>query len=341
MEPPSRSTSVCSTPSSNKRRKYEESGIKYVGPKDADFEKCILNPCGVSLDGRKPSNLMCTDIFGTQSSNPPSRVFIHKDQEELQEIIEDFIQYGRRRYDEQALSTICNDSIILRDRHIYNDLFNDTHVIKSVRREKWKPRKQGPPVPGGTHTYDWDIEPDATYAVSIRMFGAEDRRKLQSKSWERWLAEDNAVCPYLTIEYKCSEKTGKKSHAMYQNAAASMLWLYQRKQIRDALAYPLDDLRHYSITVFDAAYHISEARFRDSCYEISTLAHGDLTQMDGLENYIDWSNAIHAWGLGPNASSFKENIKKLLERERSTQPFPTPQGTHPPMSGSAPTPPAS
>ena len=315
MEPPSTPASSCTTPSSKKRKTCEAKGLKYVGPKDTDFNSCILIPCGMVLDRREPSNLTPTIIFGIQSSPPPSRVFIRKTQEELQDIIEDLNEHRNRQYDEHALTMICADSIILRDRNKYNDLFDDIEIIRAERRDKWKPRKEGP-IPGGAYFYDWDLEPDTTYTVSIRMFNANDRSDLKSKACERWLAEVDSVCPYLTIEYKSSEKTGKKSHAMYQTAAASILWLHQRKQIRDALSRSLDDLRHYSITIFDADYSISEAHFRGAQYHIRTLAEGKLTKIDDLNDYIKWSNAIHNWGLGLNATSFREDIQELLKRKR-------------------------
>ena len=44
------------------------------------------------------------------------------------------------------------------------------------------------------------------------MFNAANRMTLGLSSWQRWLAADNVVCPYITVEFKCSEKTGKKSH---------------------------------------------------------------------------------------------------------------------------------
>lgn len=348
MNPPSEQASDDSTlsgngtPSAKKRKICETNGLKYVGPRDADFETYILAPCGMNLDGAIPSDLRHTDTSGAQSQRPSSRVFICKDQEELQGIIEDFVQYKRRRYDEQALIARCNDSILLRDRDIKNDLSNASEIIKSVRRDKWKPRKPGPPMPPGWHhTYDWDIEPDATYAVSITVLDVENRKKLRLNPRQRWLAEDNAVCPYLTIEFKCAEKTGKLSHATCQSAAASMIWLYQRKQIRDALGESIDDLRHYTIIILDAEYIISEVRLKESGYEMTALADGNLTKLNALEEYIGWSNAIHAWGLGPNARSFKEDIRKLLLRERVTQPVPMPEATRSLDSGLVPTPPTS
>ena len=74
MEPPSTPASSCTATSSKKRKTYEANGLKYVGPKDADFKKCILIPCGMVLDRREPSNLTPTTIFGTQSPAPLSSI---------------------------------------------------------------------------------------------------------------------------------------------------------------------------------------------------------------------------------------------------------------------------
>lgn len=340
MEPPSTPTSGYSTPSTKKRNTCEADGKKYVGPKDADFEKCILIPCGLYLDRREISDLKPATIFGTQSVAPPSKVFIRKTDEELVDIIGDLKEHKNRQYDEHALTMICTDSIVLRDRNKYNDPFDETQVTRPERRDKWRPHKEGP-VAGGIYVYDWDLEPDATYTIAVRMFKADDRFELKSKACEPWLADDNSVCPYLTIEYKVTEKTGKKSHATYQNAAAAMLWLHQRKQIRDALSESLDDLRHYSISIVDAEYVISETRFIGVRYHHRTLVEGFLTKIEDLKLYIEWSNAIHTWGLVSNARSFKDDIEKLLDLKRVPQSFPTPTATHPATNVTVPTPPAS
>ena len=340
MEPPSTQVSASMTPSSKKRKTYEANGLIYVGPKDAEFKICILIPCGMVLHKFEPMNLTPTIIFGTQPPPPPSRVFIHKTEQELRDIIEDLNEHLNRQYDEHALTMICADSIILRDRNKNNDPDDDNELIVAERRDKWKPRKEGP-VGGGAYYYDWDLEPDATYTVSIRMFNSNERQDLKAKTCERWLAEPDSVCPYLTIEYKASEKTGKQSHAMHQSAAASMLWLHQRKQIRDALSKPLDDLQHYSIVIFDAYYTISQTRFRGVKYHYTTVATGALTKIRDLKEYIEWSNAIHTWGLGPNATSFKEDIQELLKRQQVPQPFLALEATQLATSRSVPTLPTS
>lgn len=185
MNPPSTPASTSSA-RSNKRKKYKENEIKFVGPKDAEFETAILNPCGVYLDGTgKPSNMTVEDVFGPQSTKISSRVLIHKDKKAMQGITEDFGQYIKGHYDEHTLTLICTDSIVPRDRYVYNDLKDNNNYIRAVRRDKWKPGKKSPPNHGLLYTYDWDIEPDATYAVSIRLFDAKDQRTLKTVEWQR------------------------------------------------------------------------------------------------------------------------------------------------------------
>ena len=322
---------TCSTFSRKKRKSFADRGQEYVGPKDKGFQDDILVPLGVRLFYSKGATAKLIDTFGTQSPAPESRVIIRKEEKELEEIKEDFAAYEAQGYDENALTTICYDSIVLRDRFINVPVVGeDQSGTTSVRRDKWKPnKKDGPQIQTSKYIYDWDIEPDTTYAVSTRIFNVKHREELDVKECRPWVAENAAVCPYLTIEYKCSDKSGKSSDARNQVTAASVLWLNQRKHIRQALGLSIAGLRHFSITIIDSNYTIWEARFKDDLYYIHNLIHGDLTTLDGLKLYIEWSNAIHTWGLGPNASSFKEDIIACLDHlHNRQQPFPTPPSMH-------------
>jgi len=331
MEPPSvpasaasLTTSDRSVSSGGKRKRSEARKLIYVGPKDDGFQELILGACGLDLQTFFPSHLTPSDVFGLQSQTVTSRVFLQKDETQLQDIREDFLEYKARRYDEHTLTTICFDTIVPRDRFIHITFADDTSaIIKSVRRDKWKPKKQGPAIPGETYDYDWDLEPDTTYAVSINMFGVEHHRVLRFEK-RQWLADSHSVCPYLTIEYKCSDKTGKNNDATSQLATASMLWLHQRRTLCNASKTSIDGLRHYSIRIFDAEYTVYEASFKNNRCEVRPLVEGTLTSIDGLKKYIEWSNAIHTWGLGPNATSFMEDIKKVLEPGMVIQSLPSP-----------------
>ena len=336
--PPTPSQSAYTTRSSapqdtgssrNKKKRALDAGYTLLGPKDKGFQNFILDPLGVFIIGSQAEKVEPSQIFTTNSAVPDSRMIIDKDDGELENFRQDFKEYEARGYDEQTLSTICTDSIVLRDRFVNTTFVGEDQVIrKSVRREKWRPKKEGPSVTNGIYRCDWDIEPDTTYSVSMRMFDVKHRRELVQDTCYPWLAERFAVCPYLTIEYKCTQNGGKFSDAKYQITAAAVIWLFQRKRIRQLLGSTVSDLRHYAITFMDSTYTVWEARFQDELYHVQDLSRGDLTTLDGLKLYVQWSNAIHSWGLGANADSFKTDIETLLERRRSQHTFPTPASTN-------------
>ena len=339
-EPPPSSTDIsCSKCPSKKRKKdhYMQLGISLIGPRDEKFKDCILDPLGVCWAKKSRPNGKLP-LFLKSPSLPPSRVIINSDDKDLERIITEFLECKERRYNEHSLTLICCDSIILRDRLVENAFADEDDqelIVTSVRRDKWKLQQQGPAVRGSRFVYDWDLEPDTTYAVSIKMFNPEYRRKLHfDTTLQSWVAEkDVSVCPYLTIEYKSSDKGGKEAHATNQTIAAAILWLYQRKNLRKAIGQAFNDLSHFMITLIDSTYVISEARFKGDDYFMCRHISGDLTHFHHLKLYIEWSNAIHAWGLGANASSFKRDIEMLvtLRSAQTSSDLPTPAGTGSPM----------
>ena len=116
-----------STISSRKKRtQCFKIGKEYVGPKDELFEDAILTPLGVVFSPSTTPTLI--DIFGSQISTPVSRVIIRKETEELEKIVEDFQVYKTQGYDEHTLTTICFDSIVLRDRFVHTPLSVRTSV---------------------------------------------------------------------------------------------------------------------------------------------------------------------------------------------------------------------
>ena len=339
LEPAPSTTDTSSSKFSNKKRKkdhYTQLGVTFVGPRDQKFKDSILDPLGVYWADR-PRSKGKPPRFLSSNPLPQSRVIIKSEGKDLERIMTDFSECKARQYDEHSLTLICCDSIILRDGWVENALANrkdQEHIITSVRRDKWKPQKQGPPLPESRFVYDWDLEPDTTYAVSIKMFNSGYRRKLHLDAFQSWVAEkDVSVCPYLTIEYKSSEKGGKEAQATNQAIAAAVLWLYQREDLRKTVGKASNDLSHFMITLVDSSYVISEARLEGDEYIMRRHITGDLTWIDDLRLYIEWSNAIHAWGLGANASSFKKDIETLVELRSAQAPrdLPTPAGTGSPM----------
>jgi hypothetical protein len=94
-----------STTSRKKRKQYLDAGVRYVGPKDKDFEAAVLAPLGVVFSYSPSAKNKPLETFGPQSSTPNSRVILRKSDNELQEIMQDFMEYKARSYDEHTL--IC------------------------------------------------------------------------------------------------------------------------------------------------------------------------------------------------------------------------------------------
>ena len=256
-----------------------------------------------------------------------SRVFLDPDTDSVREIARDFEVYHTRKYDENSLAFLASESLVLRDRYVGR---HDAKALLSLRRDKRRPSMAGPEIPSHTHYYDWAIEPDATYAVSINMFELELRKQMAMSIGSSLLVEPDGVCPYLTVEYKSTEKGGRRSDAQNQLAAASVVWLNQRKQIRRQLKRTENtDLKHYSVIIISNHFEVWEMSCDGEGFNFRRLDKGlPLDSVEGVRRYVEWSNAIHAWGLGPHASAFRKDVEAFLTRE-GTSYFPTPPASVP------------
>jgi hypothetical protein len=319
MAGPSSSTTAqsgASKASSSKRKR--EDGRIFIGPKDRGFEENILLPCNVEKIYLTPDeDLTPLTIFGEQCEKIVSAgAFLAFSDEELKRTAQQFMEYERRGDNENALSVICAKKLLVDE-----DVPGPRDPIRtiSLRKERWSPHKPGPTIPSDLHYFDWDVEPDVSYAVSVNQFPLPLRKRLQTSPLsDSFLAEREATCPYLTIEYKCGEKGGKKIDALHQNICASVVWLFQRRAMRVQLDSDTADLRHYSIILLDGGFEVWEARCDgEAAYSIQILALANLKTVRGVREYVAWSNAIHSWGLGANARSFKKDVLELLARSSS------------------------
>ena len=302
--------------SSSKRKR--EDGRIFVGPKDTGFHENILQPCNIEkIYVVLEEDFTPATVFGEPSEIAFMGAFLNFDKAELRRIAQQFMEYERRGDNEHTLSVISKKLLV------DEDVPSPQGPVQtlSLRKDRWRPHKPGPPIQSNLYFFDWDVEPDVTYAVSINQFDALLRKRLQSAPFNNWLAEDEGSSPYLTIEYKCGEKSGKKSHAINQNVCASVIWLYQRRAMRQDLELGIADLRHYSIVLLDGGFEVWEGRCDEDGFSVQILAMGNLKTVRDLKEYFMWSNAIHTWGLGPNAESFKKDVLELLKRAESCPPL--------------------
>ena len=305
--------------SKNKRKRTD--GLTYLGPKDNNFETCILRPIGVrirALDTPSTSESLPDDGVPDDPSQH-CQIHLEIDDSVATRISAQFRHYHHRKYDEVALTQLMTKWLARSDDYIDPD---GSMTVSSLRRDIWKPRKQGPelnPALWTMYTYDWDIVPDITYMLTINLFKDEVREALRQPTTLHWLAaEPLGVCPYLTFELKCAEKTGKDSEAECQISVASVLWLAQWERLKHELSSnDFSDLRHYSIVVNSLDYQIWVTRLENSTYSVAKIADGSFVNPDGVKQYAKWSNAIHKWGLGTNARAFKRDVEDLWKRKSS------------------------
>jgi len=311
----SETSSNVTSGSSGKRRRTD--GLTYLGPKDAQFDLYILGAVGVFIgDFRRiwrPDDMPQDEVEDDPSLQ--SEVHLKIDKSAADKISDQVTQFHLRGYDETALTTTMIKYLAPFDAYVHR---SGPAVVASLCREKWKLAKQGPTVPTTQgYTYDWEIVPDATYMVSVNMFEQDLREDLRTPTFAWVLAEPYGVAPYLTVEYKCSQKSGKDSEARSQIAVASMLWINERRKLKEALGTnPSDttDLRHYSLIVNSLSFSIWLTKFNGKAYSVEQIDVGSFNFAEGVEKYVVWWNAIHKWGLGPNARSFKRDVELLWKK---------------------------
>ncbi|KAI9782901.1 MAG: hypothetical protein M1839_004376 [Geoglossum umbratile] len=182
---------------------------------------------------------------------------------------------------------------------------------------KWNPRKEGPPKESSKYTYDWDIQSDRTYMVATNLFEESFLKMVQST----WLCADRfGACPYLTLDLGIDNPVLTRLSSTMQISAASAVWLFQRKKLKDEMgSSDYSDLRHYSVTFAPGGFQVWQAEFDGKIYSVQEIANGSLTSPDGVKNYVDWSNSIHRLGLGPNARSFKRDVEALYGKTREAE----------------------
>lgn len=294
-------------------------GLTYAGPRDKDFKTSILFPTGIYIregcQDLRPEDLLPSSAH--RDASIVSKIFLNIEPERGGRIASELLQYYQRGYDETAITKIIIDTLAPFDYLVNPD---DSTIVTSLCRDKWKPNQKGPVVSEERgYTYDWEIEPDMTYMASINIFDQNVREALQETKLGDFLAESYGVCPYLTVEYKCTEKGGKDSIAVNQMAVASVIWIHQRKLLKDALkSSDTEPLQHYSIKINATDFQVWVTKFDGKKY-IFRMVDRDQFRRNGIENYVKWWNAIHTWGLGPNAQSFKRDIETLLENTQHNE----------------------
>ncbi|KAI0549751.1 hypothetical protein F4679DRAFT_545462 [Xylaria curta] len=171
--------------------------------------------------------------------------------------------------------------------------------------------------------YNWDINPDCAYYISLSAFPAIQRSQIRNRLPTVY---DQAFCSYFTIEFKKDNQD--LCTANNQIAIASSLSLYNRWCLkRDALKvsnkhgnWPTEDkdqLRHYCITLAGADWKvwslIPKTYENWSGCTMSALTCGECRVTDSLALLFSILNDIHCWGLTVHAESCVADVRATFE----------------------------
>lgn len=191
-----------------------------------------------------------------------------------------------------------------------------------MRRDFWRPGLRGPTIkPDSPVLYDFtSLVPDTTYMARLSLFSAEARDLMEEESiFGDFVADPvgHGCCPYLIMEFISNLEGASRLEARNQIAAASAIWLSQRKELRQRVVDTPDcsDLRHYGVVFTPSLVEMWEARINGKRIKLALLARGDPGEVEGLRKYVRWSNAIHAWGLSENFDSFRADMEAYMRKE--------------------------
>ena len=301
-----------SADSSTKRRRND--GLIFLGPKDKHFEDFILRPSGVRIRAgifrQIPEDIPQGNSQKDLSTS--SEVLLKLDNKAITRISTQIIHWHQRLCNEGELIDLINK--YLAPWEDWTD-WDGPQGIASLRRRELRVTNGGPPLEKQLdYIYDWDVVPDTTYMLALNLFDAELRNAIRGPQLTWLRADTYGICPYLTLEYKCAEEPGKDSEAMCQIAVASVVWLHQWKRLKEKLGTStFSDLRHYSIIINSLNFHIWLTNFDGKEFTVVQISRGGLDDPEGIEKYMKWWNAIHCWGLGTHAQSFKEDVEALWQ----------------------------
>lgn len=291
---------------------------EYIGPKHEQFAMKILQQCARLEIRIRGSTALIGDIIEDSQNPTRSNVILNISDQRLSTIANDINAYHFRCYDENSLAFVLVDSLLKRDNFTGP---GGPKATISLRRDKWRIPHAGPQIGDeNQYYYDWDVESDAIYMISMDMFDHHQRGKIAMTS--ELSAEPYGVCPYLTIDYMSMAKGGKPQDAVNQVAAAAIIWLKRRRNLRKLIgSIVYIDLKHYAFTFASKHVTIWEASCTQFGYLLWELDECSLATTEGLRSFVQWSNAIHAWGLGPNATAFKEDAEEFLQKQLNLESF--------------------
>jgi len=242
----------------------------------------------------------------------------------------------------EALYALVSSKLLLREPLRPLDIKKKTRGWKSIMACELAPPNvksskrlwEAPPVlvsKPNTQQHFGDLEPDRTFYLDFPGFNPEYSGRVFA---EVMFVGSRMTCPYLTVEFKRDADGSSDDIAQNQVLAAGARALYNRWRLRNRrCAKPperwtpelLDSVRHYGLTLSSDAFVFwclrptvdkktwdwNGCEMYEICSERLSLAEW------GVQQFAIWMNEIHRWGLTVHANECENDIKVLLERQRT------------------------
>ncbi|KAF2647440.1 hypothetical protein K491DRAFT_699635 [Lophiostoma macrostomum CBS 122681] len=250
----------------------------------------------------------------------PSRVWVQPDMECVRTEYDAMYRYRMNEAEHRAYALYA----LFLDEPRYPGLLEGAGDLKwlpsrMIKLEK-KPDKRHwqspPPVTPPSKSFDWDVCPDCAYHVSLQAFSPAFRRTIKHHVAS---AQERAVCPYFTIEFK-KDGEGEQT-AMHHLAVASSIALYNRfclKAVTRQLGgkkWSADDreqMRHYALTFCGSLWDLycmvpKTFGFWTGC-TMQFISVGDCYFHQDVEKQVGVINDVHYWGLAVHGQSCEQDI---------------------------------
>lgn len=290
-----------------------------------------------------PPTAQRAKYYQEKTGSSASRVWLEIDEEFVKEVVGEYTWMKTHESCEAEFATYGKEVLIRREsRHRSRDerAWMTRRLVEVVTKPKtvdletpprnprpwWSPPLLNPSLPSKPYAYD--IRPDCQYWLSLNFANREYKRLYREHVYEN---DGEAVCPYFTIEFK--KDTSTYDTATNQLATAAALALHNRCILKHRYLQYIDNpwsevvassIRHYGLTFSGSEYqfwcikpNVSQQDIKadwtwQGC-EMSNISRGKLIGEVEVEDFIEWVNEIHHWGLTVYGKGCEEDVKGCID----------------------------
>ena len=170
-------------------------------------------------------------------------------------------------------------------------------------------------------TYTFDIRPDCSYWISLHAFNSKYSGQMGGFVH---VSQERMTCPYFTVEFKRDDTAARRGSV--QAATFGALALYNRYLLRTQVTSKEwtheqeCQLRHYALTIAKSSYTFwcIRPKLKDGVWKgchMERMCFGHLGKIQGVTDFVSWTNEIHRWGLTKHLKSCETDVRLLADEQ--------------------------